>query len=187
MNKTFGLEQGLSQVFTLRDQLKVFISENNVLGTMAGTGAAFATGNMIKSFVSEIIFPLMYTIFGYKGSLGDGEFSPISTKHASKFGKEFLTFLLVISVTFFFIKYVVAVLFGLRTTTDTLAVSTVGIAPSTAPSTSTAPSSTAPSSTAPSTSTSTGTGVNSATAKNITLNTNLLNNKLEGFYEGFSF
>ena len=159
---------------------------------MAGTGAAFATGNMIKSFVSEIIFPLMYTIFGYKGSLGDGEFSPISTKHASKFGKEFLTFLLVISVTFFFIKYVVAVLFGLRTTTDTLAVSTVGIAPSmagTAPSTagSTAASSTAASSTAASSTAASSTGVNSATAKNITLNTNLLNNKLEGFYEGFSF
>ena len=98
-------------VSNLQENLKQFINSENIIGTMAGVTIAIAAGNMIQSFVKEIIFPSIYYFLKYK-KLGD--FSPIDTAHISRFGKEFITFIFVVIITFIFIKYVLEVFLNMR-------------------------------------------------------------------------
>ena len=95
----------------MRSQLSEFLQKGNIIGSMAGVTIAFSTGNMIRSFVNEIIFPFLYTLLKYKNL---GEFAPINTSNLSKFGKEFITFLIVIFVTYLFVKYVMKYLFNIK-------------------------------------------------------------------------
>jgi len=98
-------------VSNLRENIKIFIISENIIGTMAGVTIAIAAGNMIQSFVKEIIFPSIYYFLKYK-KLGD--FSPIDAAHISKFGKEFITFTFVVIITFIFIKYILELFLNMR-------------------------------------------------------------------------
>ena len=106
-----NLNDGLSKVSDLREKLKQFISSDNILGTLSGVTIAIAAGKMITSFVSEIIFPSIYYILKYKSS---GEFSPINSESISRFGKEFISFLFVVIITFIFVKYVLEFMFDIK-------------------------------------------------------------------------
>ena len=97
-------------VSSFRAKLKEFINSENILGTTAGVTIAIAAGNMIQSFVKEIIFPSIYYVLKYKFG---GEFSPIDSAHLSRFGKEFTSFTFVLIFTFIFIKYVLEFLFNI--------------------------------------------------------------------------
>ena len=101
----------IDSVYSFREKLKDFINSENILGTTAGVTIAISAGNMIQSFVKEIIFPSIYYVLKYKFG---GEFSPINTTNISRFGKEFTTFTFVLIFTFIFIKYVLVFLFNIR-------------------------------------------------------------------------
>ena len=98
-------------VSNLREKLKEFINSENILGTTAGVTIAFAAGNMIQSFVKEIIFPSIYYFLKYKKG---GDFSPIDAAHLSRFFKEFTTFIFVLILTFIFIKYILEFIFDIK-------------------------------------------------------------------------
>ena len=82
--------------------LKTFIFNNNILGTMSAVTIAFSTGTMIRSLVGELILPSIYSIF----NSGTAGFSGLSGENVSKFIKEFISWLIVIVITFIFIDYV---------------------------------------------------------------------------------
>ena len=82
--------------------LKTFIFNNNILGTMSAVTIAFSTGTMIRSLVGELILPSIYSIFN-SGTVG---FTGLSGENVSKFIKEFISWLIVILITFIFIDYV---------------------------------------------------------------------------------
>jgi large-conductance mechanosensitive channel len=82
--------------------LKSFIFNNNILGTMSAVTIAFSTGTMIRSLTGELILPSIYSIFnssteGFKGLTG---------LNVSNFMKEFISWLIVILITFVFIDYI---------------------------------------------------------------------------------
>ncbi len=106
-----NVNNSLTKVSDLRENLRQFISADNILGTLSGVTIAIAAGKMITSFVSDIIFPTIYYLLKYKSS---GEFSPIKTENFSRFGKEFISFSFVVLITFVFVKYVLEFLFDIK-------------------------------------------------------------------------
>jgi large-conductance mechanosensitive channel len=82
--------------------LKTFIFNNNILGTMGAVTIAFSTGTMIRSLVGELILPSIYSIFNSETS----GFAGLTGENVSKFIKEFISWLIVILITFLFIDYV---------------------------------------------------------------------------------
>jgi len=82
--------------------LKTFIFNNNILGTMGAVTIAFSTGTMIRSLVGELILPSIYSIFNSE-TVG---FAGLTGENVSKFIKEFISWLIVILITFLFIDYV---------------------------------------------------------------------------------
>lgn len=82
--------------------LKTFIFNNNILGTMSAVTIAFSTGTMIRSLVGELILPSIYSIF----NSGTAGFTGLTGENVSKFIKEFISWLIVIVITFIFIDYV---------------------------------------------------------------------------------
>jgi len=89
--------------------LKAFIIDNGILTTMAAVTIAFSTGTFIRSFVSEIVLPALYSLvlsrvkFMPKG----GAFKPLSSLNYDNFFKELLSWIFVIIFTFVTIQYVV--------------------------------------------------------------------------------
>ena len=82
--------------------LNTFIFNNNILGTMSAVTIAFSTGTMIRSLVGELILPSIYSIF----NSGTAGFTGLTGENVSKFIKEFISWLIVIVITFIFIDYV---------------------------------------------------------------------------------
>jgi large-conductance mechanosensitive channel len=110
-----NLSNGINVVNNFRKTLKEFLTSQNIIGTIASVTVAVSAGNMIRSFVAEIIFPTFYLLFKKKHSK---KFSPISYEHVAIFGKEFITFLLVLMCTFYFVIKFMAFLFGTKFTTE---------------------------------------------------------------------
>ena len=84
------------------NDLKSFIFNNNILGTMSAVTIAFSTGTMIRSLVGDLILPSVYSIF----NSGTAGFTGLSSDNVSKFIKEFISWLIVILITFIFIDYI---------------------------------------------------------------------------------
>jgi large-conductance mechanosensitive channel len=98
-------------VNNFRKNLKEFLTSQNIIGTIASVTIAVSAGNMIRSFVNDIIFPTFYLLVKKKHTK---KFKPISYEQASLFGKEFITFLLVLVCTFYFIIKFMMVLFDIK-------------------------------------------------------------------------
>ena len=98
-------------VNNFRKNLKEFLTSQNIIGTIASVTIAVSAGNMIRSFVNDIIFPTFYLLIKKKHTK---KFKPISYELASIFGKEFITFLLVLVCTFYFIIKFMMVLFDIK-------------------------------------------------------------------------
>ena len=109
-----NIREGINQVTSLRKNISEFINSQNIIGTISGVTIAISAGNTIRSFVNEIIFPILYYIL--KSKTKTSEFSPISYEHLSIFGKELMTFLFVLISTFYFVKIVMAQLFDIKQT-----------------------------------------------------------------------
>jgi large-conductance mechanosensitive channel len=104
-----NFKDGINEVTNLRKNISDFINSQNIIGTISGVTVAVSTGNTIRSFVNEIIFPSFYYIF--RKNIKVSEFTPISYEHISIFGKELFTFLMVLVFTYYFVKLVMANLF----------------------------------------------------------------------------
>ena len=106
------IKNSIRQVSNIRKNISDFINSQNIIGTISGVTIAVSAGNTIRSFVNEIIFPTFYYIF--RNNIKSTEFTPISYEHISVFFKEFITFLFVLVLTFYFVKNVMAQLFDLK-------------------------------------------------------------------------
>jgi len=111
-----NIKEGINQVTTLRKNISEFINSQNIIGTISGVTIAVSAGNTIRSFVNEIIFPTFYYIF--RNNIKASKFTPISYEHVSIFCKEFITFLFVLVLTFYFVKNVMAQLFDIKMPTN---------------------------------------------------------------------
>lgn len=89
--------------------LKTFLIQNNVLTTMFAVTVAFSTGTMIRSLVSDIILPSIYTLFISRlsplSTALSGAFAPINHLNLDNFLKEILSWIVVIFIAFIFIEY----------------------------------------------------------------------------------
>lgn len=83
--------------------LKTFIIQNKILGTIAGVTIAFSSGNMIRSLVGDIILPTIYLLLS---KIGITTFTPLPSLNLSIFVKEFVTWLFVLITTFMLIDYI---------------------------------------------------------------------------------
>jgi large-conductance mechanosensitive channel len=96
---------------SFREQLNKFIIDNNVVGTTAGVGIGLATKDVIQSLITDIVFPAFYLLV-YK--LHIPYFN--NNKHVIKYAiflKQFITWLVIIIITFIFVQISFNVLLGI--------------------------------------------------------------------------
>jgi large-conductance mechanosensitive channel len=100
-----------------RGKLKEFIISQKILTTIAGVTIAISAGTVIKSFVSDIIFPFFDFIAknkkDYKG-VHKKKYDPLSYLHFMVFFKELINFILVLIITFLFVYFFMAGLFDIK-------------------------------------------------------------------------
>jgi large-conductance mechanosensitive channel len=95
---------------TIKEQFNKFIVDNNLIGTTAGVGIGLATKDVIQSFVSDIIFPVFYLIV-YKLKLPYFKHNKHPVDYIIFF-KQFITWLVIIIVTFLFVQLSFKILLG---------------------------------------------------------------------------
>lgn len=104
-----------------QEQLKTFIVENNIIGTAAGVSIALVTKDIIQSFVGDIVIPSFYFVLM---SLNINYFSKIlpgkTVLDFTNFAKQFVSWVLVVIITFLFIKIAFQMLFGVDDTSKTI-------------------------------------------------------------------
>ena len=108
-----------NKIFSFREKMKNFIIRQNILSTIASVTIAIAAGTVIKSLVSDIIFPLYDYLAkdktNYKG-INKKNYDPISYFHLLYFGKEFINFIIVLVSTFIFIYFFMSYVFNINRT-----------------------------------------------------------------------
>jgi large-conductance mechanosensitive channel len=106
-----------NKIFSFREKMKKFIIRQNILSTIASVTIAIAAGTVIKSLVSDIIFPLYDYLAkdkaNYKG-INKKNYDPISYFHLLYFGKEFINFIIVLVSTFIFIYFFMSYVFNIN-------------------------------------------------------------------------
>ena len=107
----------VNKISTFRERIKQFIVGQKILTTIASVTIAIAAGTVIKSFVSNIIFPgvdyLVKDKNKYKGK-NKKKYDPISYFHVLIFGKELINFIIVLLVTFGFIYFFMSYMFNIK-------------------------------------------------------------------------
>jgi large-conductance mechanosensitive channel len=102
---------------SFREKIKEFIISQKILTTIASVTIAISAGNVIKSFVSDIIFPafdfLVKNKKDYKGK-HKHKYDPLSYVHLIYFFKELINFIVVLIITFLFIYFFMAGLFNIK-------------------------------------------------------------------------
>jgi large-conductance mechanosensitive channel len=87
------------------EQLKQFIVSNNVVGVSAGICIGSVTKDAVSSFVSDIIFPLLFISLN---RLNVKKFSKLFSENNElkvlSFVKQLITWILIIIITFIFIQ-----------------------------------------------------------------------------------
>jgi len=83
--------------------LKTFIIQNKILGTIAGVTIAFSSGTMIRSLVGDIILPTIYLLMS---KMGIETFNQLPPVNVASFLKEFVSWGFVIIITFMLIDYI---------------------------------------------------------------------------------
>jgi large-conductance mechanosensitive channel len=88
------------------NQLKIFITDNNIIGSVAGVCIALATKDVVTSLVGDIVIPIIHIFLKslhvkYIDSLlpGTGSFD------LTNFIKQFISWIFILIITFFFITY----------------------------------------------------------------------------------
>ena len=116
-----NINENINNIINLRKNMSEFINSQNIIGTISGITVAVSAGNTIRSFVNELIFPTLYYVFrshlkgsGFTKGSKSSDFSHISYKHLFLFLKEFVTFMFVLLLTFYFVKSIMSRLFILK-------------------------------------------------------------------------
>jgi large-conductance mechanosensitive channel len=104
------------------DQLKKFIVDNNIVGTSAGVCIGFAAKDAIQSMVGDIIVPA--ALFSLRKLHIDflKKYLPETSKNSvdlSSFIKQMVSFILIIIVSFIFVKLAFEYLLNVETTIPT--------------------------------------------------------------------
>lgn len=96
------------------DKLKKFIIDNSVIGTTAGVCIALVTKDLIASLVGDIIIPGIIILFIHLNIQSLTKMLPgKSTFDFTNFFKQFISWVLVIIITFIFITYAFKGLLGI--------------------------------------------------------------------------
>ena len=85
--------------------LSEFVIKHNILTTVAAVTIAFSSGTMIRSLVSDIILPCLYSLFVRNVNELNTAFKPLSSINVDNFLREFVSWVLVLLVTYFLIEY----------------------------------------------------------------------------------
>ena len=99
---------------TFREQLNKFIIENNVVGTSVGVGIGLATKDVIHSFVSDILFPVFYLLVFKLNIHYFGKNNNKNVINYAIFLKQFVTWLVIVIVTFIFVQVSYKILLGIN-------------------------------------------------------------------------
>jgi len=106
------LNSGLSQI-------KKFIIDNNIVGTSAGVGVGLAAKDAIQSLVNDILLPFFVVVFRTLNIEAASKFLPVGKKaqlNIISFIKQMITFILVVIVSFLFVKLAFDYLLGVDIT-----------------------------------------------------------------------
>lgn len=97
-------------------ELKKFVIENNIVGTSAGVCVALAAKDGIQSLVGDIIMPSMVALLHALHIEGVTKFLPVEGHmklNIANFVKEMVTFILIIVLSFLFVKFAFGYLLGI--------------------------------------------------------------------------
>jgi large-conductance mechanosensitive channel len=98
------------------DQLRKFVVDNNIVGTSAGVCIALATKDGIQSLVGDIIIPGMVILLHSLHIDSLTKILPIHGKaqlNIMDFLKQFITWILIIVISFIFVKFAFEYLLGI--------------------------------------------------------------------------
>jgi large-conductance mechanosensitive channel len=101
---------------TFRENLKTFIIDNGIIGTMAGVSIGIVTKDLISSLVGDIIIPVIIILLLKLNMKSLTNILPINGKaslNITNFIKQLVSWLLVIVITFVFVKGAVERIFGI--------------------------------------------------------------------------
>jgi large-conductance mechanosensitive channel len=98
--------------------LKQFVIDNNIVGTSAGVCVALAAKDGIQSLVGDIIIPSIIILLHALHIDELAKYLPVKgTKiNITSFIKQMITFLLIIIISFLFVKFAFGYLIGLDIT-----------------------------------------------------------------------
>jgi len=96
-------------------EIKQFIIDNNIVGTSAGVCIALATKDGIQSLVGDIIIPAIVMLLHTLHIDGLAKYLPVkgtAKLNITDFIKQFITFILIIVISFVFVKFAFGYLLG---------------------------------------------------------------------------
>jgi large-conductance mechanosensitive channel len=94
-----------TDTYTFKQQLNKFILDNNIIGTTTGVGVGLATKDVILSFISDIIFPVFYLLAAkFNIPYINNNNSKKQIIHYATFLKQFITWLVILIITFIFVQ-----------------------------------------------------------------------------------
>lgn len=97
------------------NQLKQFITDNNIIGTVAGFCVALATKDVITSFVGDVIIPVIHILLKRLHIKYIDTILPSGDLfNLTNFIKQFVSWIFILIITFFFITYAFETLLGIK-------------------------------------------------------------------------
>jgi len=97
------------------EEIKRFVSDNNIVGTSAGVCIALATKECIQSLVGDIMVPLSVMALHLLRVDGLKKFLPVKGEiklNIADFVKQLVTFILIIILSFVFVRFAFGYLLG---------------------------------------------------------------------------
>jgi large-conductance mechanosensitive channel len=81
---------------------KIFLQDNKIIGTVIAVIVAYSAWDLIQSFVGDIILPTIYFLLFHRINTKYTSiiFEPMNKLNIPKFIKEFLSFIVVLFLTF---------------------------------------------------------------------------------------
>jgi large-conductance mechanosensitive channel len=108
---------GLTNPNVFREQLKKFIVDNGIIGTAAGVSIAVVTKEVIQSLAGDIILPSIYSLLVTLNITSATKLIPgKNAVDLANFIKQFISWVLVIIITFMFVRVAFQSLFGVDDT-----------------------------------------------------------------------
>jgi large-conductance mechanosensitive channel len=111
------------------NELKKFVIDNNIVGTVAGVCVALSAKDAIQSLVGDIIIPIIVILLRMLHIDFLTKYLPVSGNSQLKiteFIKEMVTFILIIIISFIFVKIAFGALLGIDLETSSNTTSSSG-------------------------------------------------------------